>query len=202
MAKTSSATSAKSRDGAPTHVFVSALEVRRRTGAVAAALCRVVALLVGTLAAAVGMVRATRAEATAREEAATSRQVSDFLVRLLTLSSPDRAPGSPTTVRELLERGASTIDTDLKEQPAVQARLFGTLSTVYKIGQYPNPSALEKSLALPRELPGCRPSDRRFLFKGPHSQRLEHGTDRTSFGRRWPYASECSVRTTWMWPKS
>ena len=80
------------------------------------------------------------------------RQVSDFLVRLFTLSNPDQAPGSPTTVRELLERGAGTIETDLKEQPAVQANLFGTLSKVYEaLGQYPQSKRFaEKSLALPR----------------------------------------------------
>ena len=126
--------------------------VRRHRVQVVAAAVAVVALLVGTIAAAVGMVRATRAEATAREEAATSRQVSDFLVGLMTLPSPDQKPGNPTTVRELLERGASTIETDLKGQPAVQANLFGTLSIVYEaLGQYPEAKRFaEKSLALPR----------------------------------------------------
>ncbi len=126
--------------------------VRRHRVQVVAASVAVVALLVGTIAAAVGMVRATRAEATAREEAATSRQVSDFLVRLMTLPSPDQKPGNPTTVGQLLERGASTIETDLKGQPAVQANLFGTLSIVYEaLGQYPESKRFaEKSLALPR----------------------------------------------------
>ena len=89
--------------------------VRRHRVQVVAASVAAAALLVGTIAAAAGMVRATRAEATAREEAATSRQVSDFLVRLFTLSNPDQAPGSPTTVRDLLERGAGTIEKDLKD---------------------------------------------------------------------------------------
>ena len=126
--------------------------VRRHRVQVVAASVAAAALLVGTIAAAGGMVRAPRAEATAREEAATSRQVSDFLVRLFTLSNPDQAPGSPTTVRDLLERGAGTIEKDLKEQPAVQANLFGTLSKVYEaLGQYPQSKRFaEKSLALPR----------------------------------------------------
>jgi non-specific serine/threonine protein kinase/serine/threonine-protein kinase len=136
----------------PTFSYQFSKFVRRHRVQVVAATVAIVALLVGTIAAAVGMVRASRAEGTAREEAATARQVSDFLVRLLTLASPDQAPGNPTTVREMLERGVSTIETDLKEQPAVQANLFGTLSIVYEaLGQYPESKRFaEKSLALPR----------------------------------------------------
>jgi len=123
---------------------------RHRVQAVAASVA-ILALVVGAIAAGVGLVRATRAEATARQEAATSKQVSDFLVRLFTLSNPDEAPGKPTTVRELLERGAGGIETDLKGQPVVQANLFGTISKVYEaLGQYPESKRFaEKALALP-----------------------------------------------------
>ncbi len=135
----------------PTFSYQFSKFVRRHRVQVVAASVAAVALLVGATAAAVGMVRATRAEATAREEAATSRQVSDFLVGLLSLSNPDAVPGKPTTVRELLERGAGSIDTDLKGQPVVQANLFGTISKVYEaLGQYPESKRFaEKSLALP-----------------------------------------------------
>ncbi len=135
----------------PTFSYQFSKFVRRHRVQVVAASIAAVALLVGSTAAAVGMVRATRAEATAREEAATSRQVSDFLVGLLSLSNPDAVPGKPTTVRELLERGAGSIDTDLKGQPVVQANLFGTISKVYEaLGQYPESKRFaEKSLALP-----------------------------------------------------
>ena len=135
----------------PTFSYQFSKFVRRHRVQVVAASVAAVALLVGTMAAGVGMLRATRAEATAREEAATSRQVSDFLVGLFSLSNPDAVPGKPTTVRELLERGAGTIDTDLKEQPVVQANLFGTISKVYEaLGQYPESKRFaEKSLALP-----------------------------------------------------
>jgi eukaryotic-like serine/threonine-protein kinase len=123
---------------------------RHRVQAVAASVA-ILALVVGAIAAGVGLVRATRAEATARQEAATSKQVSDFLVRLFTLSNPNEAPGKPTTVRELLERGAGGIETDLKGQPVVQANLFGTISKVYEaLGQYPESKRFaEKALALP-----------------------------------------------------
>jgi non-specific serine/threonine protein kinase/serine/threonine-protein kinase len=125
--------------------------VRRHRVQVLAASVAVAALMAGSVAAAIGIVRATRAEATAREEAATSRQVSDFLVGLFTLPSPNEMPGKPTTVRELLERGALRIDTDLKEQPVVQGNLFGTISKVYDaLGQYPESKRFaEKALGLP-----------------------------------------------------
>jgi non-specific serine/threonine protein kinase/serine/threonine-protein kinase len=124
--------------------------LRRHRVQVVAASVTAVGLLGGTAATAVGLVRATRAEARARQEAATSRQVSDFLTRLFTLSNPYEAPGKPATVRELLQRGATAIETDLKEQPAVQSNLFGTLSKVYEaLGQYPESKRLvEKALAL------------------------------------------------------
>lgn len=109
------------------------------------------ALLSGALAASIGFVRATRAEAVARQETAAAKQVSEFLVQLFTLPSPQEAPGKPATVTELLERGAATIEKDLKGQPEVQANLFGTLSRVYDaLGQYRESRKFaQKSLALP-----------------------------------------------------
>ena len=170
----------------PTFSYQFSKFVRRHRVQVVAASVAVVALLVGTIAAGVGMVRATRAEATARQEAATSRQVSDFLVRLLSLSNPDRAPGGPTTVRELLERGAGTIETDLKGQPAVQANLFGTLSIVYEaLGQYPESKRFaEKSLGLPRTAgrDGDLQTASLFLQLGRAHQRLgDMAQTRTSY---------------------
>lgn len=125
--------------------------VQRYRVQVLAAAIVILALLSGTVAAAIGFVHATRAKAVAREEAATARQVSDFLVQLFTLPNSQEAPTKPHTVRELLERGASTIERDLKGQPAVQANLFGTLSRVYEaLGQYQEAKRFaEKALTLP-----------------------------------------------------
>jgi serine/threonine protein kinase/tetratricopeptide (TPR) repeat protein len=125
--------------------------VRRHRPQVAAASISVAALLAATTAMAVSAVRASRAETIATQEALTSRQVSEFLVRLFTLSSPSEAPGQPASVKDLLEQGARTVETDLKGQPTVQANLFGTLSRVYdQLGRYRESKELaEKSLALP-----------------------------------------------------
>lgn len=125
--------------------------VQRHRVQVIAGIVTSVALATGMVTATVEFVRATRAEAVAKQEAATARQVSEFLVQLFTLPSRQQAPDKPTTVTELLERGAATIDTELKGQPSVQANLYGTMSRVYDaLGQYRESKRFaEKSLALP-----------------------------------------------------
>jgi eukaryotic-like serine/threonine-protein kinase len=70
-------------------------------------------------------------------EAATAKQVSDFLVSLFTVSDPSESRGSTLTAREILEQGASRITKDLAGQPEVQARLMATIGTVYtNLGLY------------------------------------------------------------------
>lgn len=152
--------------------------VQRHKVQVIAATVAGVALVAGAVTATVGFVRATRAETVAKQEAATSRQVSDFLVQLFNLPNRQQAPDKPTGVKELLERGAATIDTELKGQPAVQANLYGTMSRVYEaLGQYRESKRFaEKSLALPHA-PG-RDGDLQaasvLLQLGSAEQRLGH----------------------------
>jgi non-specific serine/threonine protein kinase/serine/threonine-protein kinase len=152
--------------------------VQRHKVQVVAATVAGVALVLGAATATIGFVRATRAEAVAKEEAATSRQVSDFLVQLFNLPNRQQAPDKPAEVKELLERGAATIDTELKGQPFVQANLYGTMSRVYEaLGQYRQSKRFaEKSLALPHT-PG-RDGDLQTAFVllqlGSAEQRLGH----------------------------
>jgi non-specific serine/threonine protein kinase/serine/threonine-protein kinase len=125
--------------------------VRRHRVQVAAACLATFALLAGTAAACVGLMRATRAETSAREEAATARQVSDLLLRLFKFSNPNQGEGRPATIRELLDRGTAAIETELRGKPKVQANLYGALSHVYEaMGLYHESKTLaEMSLALP-----------------------------------------------------
>jgi serine/threonine protein kinase len=125
--------------------------VHRHRVQVFATTVALLALLSGTFATAVGFVRAIRAEAVAKREAATSRQVSEFLVQLFNLPNRQETPDKPATVNEVLERGAATIDRDLKSQPLVQANLYVTLSRVYEsLGRYRESKQFaEKSLSLP-----------------------------------------------------
>jgi serine/threonine protein kinase/tetratricopeptide (TPR) repeat protein len=132
----------------PTFRYRTGKFVRRHRVEVAAAALVTVALAGGAIAAGVGLVRANRAEAVAKQEAATAQQVSEFLTGLFGASDPN-ARGT-TTLEELLERGTAKLETDLKEQPKVQASLLETLSHVYgSLGRHREAIALaEKSLAL------------------------------------------------------
>jgi serine/threonine protein kinase/Tfp pilus assembly protein PilF len=130
--------------------------VRRNKAGVAAIAAVSAALIAGAAAATVGLVRATRAEAHAKAEAATARQVSDFLVGLFKVSNPDQSLGHTITAREILDSGAAKVETDLVSEPLVQARLMNTIGSVYReLGVYPEAGRLlERSLATRERLLG------------------------------------------------
>jgi serine/threonine-protein kinase len=132
----------------PSFGYVALTFARRHRAAVAAAAVAALALTGGTLAATIGLVRANRAEARARQEATTAQRVSEFLTGLFAASDPN-ARGS-TTLRELLDRAAGKIEPSLEDQPRVQASLFTTLSHVYgSLGAHREAVALsEKSVAI------------------------------------------------------
>lgn len=74
----------------------------------------------------------------ANREAATAEQVSEFLVDLFQVSEPGQARGESVTARELLDRGAERIKSELDDQRLVQAELLDTMGTVYiQLGLYP-----------------------------------------------------------------
>ncbi len=141
---------------APTMSYRIAKFVRRHKGQMAAATIAGVALIGGGIAAGVGFVRASRAEAAARYEASTAREVSRFVVRLFEVSDPSEARGNSITARELLDRGAATIYQELAEQPQVQGRLLATLGRVHEsLGLYRESVALgEKALAVQHAVAG------------------------------------------------
>ena len=145
----------------PTTTYRMRKFVRRHRVGVLAGAAIVVALLAGAAAATVGFVRATRANALAVQEAATARQVSSFLVGLFNVSTPDRARGNLITAREILDSGAVKLETDLADQPVVQARLMNTIGDVYQeLGLYSEAERLlAKSLATRESLGGNHPAD-------------------------------------------
>lgn len=100
--------------------------------------------------------RANREAARASQEAEASRQVSQFLVDLFELSDPARARGSTVTAREILDDGAAKIETELADQPLIQARLMDAIGTVYgKLGLFDQAvPLLRKALATREELLG------------------------------------------------
>ncbi|MEM8932807.1 MAG: protein kinase, partial [Acidobacteriota bacterium] len=77
-------------------------------------------------------VRAEREAARANREAETARQVSTFLEEIFTDANPWASePGVEPTVRELVDRGAERLSTELADQPLVRARLLNAIVEVY-----------------------------------------------------------------------
>jgi len=96
---------------------------RHRTG-VAAAVVAAMGLLAFTGWQAVQERRITR-------ERDRAERVSKFLVDLFKVSDPGEARGNSVTAREVLDRGAESIEKNLEDAPDVQADLSDTLGQVY-----------------------------------------------------------------------
>lgn len=116
--------------------------VRRHRVGVAAASVAVLALLVSSVTATVGLLRATAAEARAEDEAAAAREVTNFVVGLFGVFDPSSprsaAPDRDVTARELLTRGADRARGELREQPAQLGRILHTIGRAYlSLGYYP-----------------------------------------------------------------
>ena len=76
--------------------------------------------------------RANREAERASKEAEAAKQVSDFLTGLFRVSDPAESRGRELTARAVLDRGAASIDAELKRDPALQARLLITMGGVYR----------------------------------------------------------------------
>lgn len=92
--------------------------------------------LLAGLSVAVWQARIARVEGErARIEAETSAEVATFLANLFNSSNPlDPSPVAvdELSARDLLDRGAARLETELHEQPAVRAELLGVVGEVYK----------------------------------------------------------------------
>jgi serine/threonine-protein kinase len=103
---------------------------RHRVGVAAAAV--VVVLLAGfAITMAVQAQRIARERDTAALERENAEQVTDFLVDLFLVSDPQENLGQEITAREVLERGAARIDSELVDQPEIRATMLETMSRVY-----------------------------------------------------------------------
>ncbi|MDP1899598.1 MAG: tetratricopeptide repeat protein [Rubrivivax sp.] len=103
--------------------------------------------------------RALLAEALARQEAATTRQVSDFMVSLFEGADPNIAARQDLSAAALVDKGRERIDADLKGQGAVQAAMKFVLGKVYEnIGRPRTAVELyEQAVALERAQTPRRP---------------------------------------------
>ncbi len=128
--------------------------VRRHRVAVTAAALLVLTLIAGTVGTTAGMLRARRAEAAARTEAATAERYSKFLVDMFETAAPEQSKGREITAREIVQQGAARIRTDLANDPLLEARLLATIGWVYtRLGLYSDArSPLDDAVALARHM--------------------------------------------------
>jgi serine/threonine-protein kinase len=105
--------------------------------------------------------RVSRALEKAEKERAKSERVSAFLVDLFNVSDPSEARGSTVTAREVLDKGADRIATELKDQPEVRATLLDTIGKVYiRLGLYDKAlPLLREALTIRRQVLGSRHPD-------------------------------------------
>jgi serine/threonine protein kinase/tetratricopeptide (TPR) repeat protein len=138
--------------GPPSRTYRLRRLVRRHRTTMAAAAVAVVALLTGSVAAVTQAVRATSAEQSARADAETARQVTEFLVGLFEVSEPGATNGGTVTARELLDQGATRIRSELEAQPLVRARVEAVIGEIYrKLGLYDPAGALLAEALAARE---------------------------------------------------
>jgi tetratricopeptide (TPR) repeat protein len=92
----------------------------------------------------------------ANREAEVSQQTTEFLTGLFRVVDPGEARGNAITAREILDRGAARIDTELGAQPEIQARMKRTMGVVYtNLGLYKQAQALlEPAVDIERRLRG------------------------------------------------
>jgi tetratricopeptide (TPR) repeat protein len=106
-----------------------------------AACASMVGMLIMTGLAAYSLVQRSAAQkqtARAEAEAEAARQTTSFLIGLFRILDPSEARGSSVTAREMLDKGAARVDTELAKQPAIQATLMDAIGTVYMgLGLYP-----------------------------------------------------------------
>jgi serine/threonine protein kinase/tetratricopeptide (TPR) repeat protein len=123
----------------PSRLYEFQKTVRRHKFGFAATAALITLLAVGVLVSRSQTIRARRAEQEqarlrqqAQTEAAKSRQVAQFLKDMLKGVGPSVALGRDTTMlREILDKTAERIGTDLKDQPEVEIELRLTLAQVY-----------------------------------------------------------------------
>jgi tRNA A-37 threonylcarbamoyl transferase component Bud32/F0F1-type ATP synthase membrane subunit c/vacuolar-type H+-ATPase subunit K len=85
---------------------------------------------------------ASRAAQRADAEAQRAERVKSFLISIFRQSDPEAGEGAKLTARELLERGAASVDSGLAGEPQVQAELLDAVSRIEN-----NLGLLDQSLA-------------------------------------------------------
>jgi serine/threonine-protein kinase len=135
--------------------------VRRHRLGVAAITLVLLSMLGGILATTYAARQARAERDRANQAAATAQAVTQSFVSVFEFADPGKSRGNAITARELLDQGAEKVVRDLKDQPAVQAKLMDTIGGLYQsIGMYDRAqSLLEDALKLRRQTLGAEHAD-------------------------------------------
>ncbi len=107
--------------------------VRRRRVPLAAGALVLLALVAGLALASAGFVQASRERDRARIDAARAERVGAFLAGIFAAMQPEIARTRDTTVlRELLERAAARVGTELADEPEVEAEVRHAIAKGYR----------------------------------------------------------------------
>jgi serine/threonine-protein kinase len=104
---------------------------------VTAASIALVALVAFTVVTAVQSARVSRERDRAEQALARAEAVNQFLVGMFQQVDPRQSLGRPLTAEQMLQRAATRLQSDLKDEPLVRAHLLQSLADVYKqLGTY------------------------------------------------------------------
>ncbi|WP_422060380.1 tetratricopeptide repeat protein [Sphingopyxis sp.] len=94
----------------------------------------------------------------ARQKTMTAERTVTFVKSLFEVADPAESRGEEITAREILDRGAARLATELKTEPAVKAELMTTLAEVYlSLGLYKEAdSTIRRSLTLAQTDPNAK----------------------------------------------
>lgn len=125
--------------------------VRRRLPLALAALA-VLALVLTLAGLFVQSTRLQQARDLSERQRLRAERVSSLLVDIFQVSDPDVALGRSVTARELLDRGARRVQSELSGEPQVQAAMLATIAKAYRqLGLYHEAAPLgEQALAVSR----------------------------------------------------
>ena len=100
-------------------------------------------LAVLTLVAGIAAYRARVESARAQVQATTAQRTTDFMVGLFANADPDQSQGEKVTVREVLDRGVTQIESELRGEDEVRANLTRAMGQAYNgLGLYPKARGL------------------------------------------------------------
>jgi len=144
--------------GPPSAVYGARKFVRRHLFGVGTAAAFVLLLLAFGVTMAIQAQRIANERDRANREVETSRQISDFMMGLFSVSEPSEAVANSITAREILDRGSDKIRDQLETVPGTRAALMVTMGNVYRrLGLYERAqSLLSQALALRQRQFGTR----------------------------------------------